>query len=346
MIRCSLRSLGRAALVMGLTLLSPLAFMPAPAWGQNGLDAFFCYDVKAKGFDEVEDVHVVDQFNDLRYDVTETRELCTPAAAVCGADGIQTLVNGISDPLTHLRRYKIERDDDEEAEVLPANLSVTTCLGTVEIDTYSGDKLMVPASKALRDAPEAPDPQNHQVDHFHCYDAQLSNDAELPDDLQVTLEDQFVGPKTFDVKDVEHFCVAADKNGEGIKHKSAALLCYKVKAAKKKPKFSKVKKVWSTDQFGELRQDVISEDEVCLPATFGPCAFPGAPAWQNVVRPGGQGAITQDTTPQDCCSSCVADPNCAQWAFFGSGPCQHNVGANVCVASPTPSVDSGMVRCP
>lgn len=308
------------------------------------LDSFLCYETKPKGFEEIDGVRVVDRWNDLIYDLTESRELCAPAANSCGCQG-DCPVPQIGDAATHLKRYKVEHEGDV-AEFLPQSVSVTTCLGTVTVDTDEDDKLMVPAAKDLSSAPSAPDSMSHGVDHFHCYDAELSS-GHLPKGLQITLTDQFTGnPKKFDVKDIEHLCVAADKNGEGVKDRAAALLCYKVKAAKKQPKFSKIKKVWSTDQFGPQRQDITAEDEACLPATIGlePCEAPGAPGWQNVVRPGGNGVITQDPTPQDCCASCLADQSCAQWAFT-SGICSHNVGS-VCVGNETPFVDGGHVRCP
>jgi len=77
------------------------------------------------------------------------------------------------------------------------------------------------------------------------------------------------------------------------------------------------------------------------------CEAPGGPGWQNVIKPGGSGAVTSDATPQACCLSCVADPNCTQWAFFsGSGACQHNVPPNQCVGSPIAFTNGGMIRCP
>jgi hypothetical protein len=75
------------------------------------------------------------------------------------------------------------------------------------------------------------------------------------------------------------------------------------------------------------------------------CDAPGEAGWQNVVRPGGNTAFTSDATPQACCLSCAADPNCAQWAVVGS-TCEHNVPPNQCVGSPTAFTNSGMISCP
>jgi hypothetical protein len=75
------------------------------------------------------------------------------------------------------------------------------------------------------------------------------------------------------------------------------------------------------------------------------CDESGGPGWENMIRPGGNVASTSDTTPQDCCKSCAADLNCAQWAFSGN-QCQHNVPPNQCVNPVIPFNNGGMIRCP
>ncbi|CAB4406451.1 unnamed protein product [Rhizophagus irregularis] len=76
------------------------------------------------------------------------------------------------------------------------------------------------------------------------------------------------------------------------------------------------------------------------------CCERGGTGFQNRVRPGGNAVLTNDTTPEGCCRSCLADPGCAQWAFAIGGVCSHNKGANTCV-SPTLITfnDSGIIRC-
>ncbi len=74
------------------------------------------------------------------------------------------------------------------------------------------------------------------------------------------------------------------------------------------------------------------------------CEVSGGAGWQNVIRPGGGVTFPTAATPQACCQSCVANPDCAQWAF-SSNQCQLNVG-QVCVGSPISFTDGGMIRCP
>lgn len=74
------------------------------------------------------------------------------------------------------------------------------------------------------------------------------------------------------------------------------------------------------------------------------CEIPGAPGWDNIIRPGGGSLSTSDQTAQACCRSCMDNPNCAQWAFIGSA-CIQNVG-QTCVGSRINfTSDSGIIRC-
>ncbi|RHZ61602.1 hypothetical protein Glove_346g191 [Diversispora epigaea] len=54
------------------------------------------------------------------------------------------------------------------------------------------------------------------------------------------------------------------------------------------------------------------------------CEVAGGPGWKNMVHSSGGLVITNDTTPQACCKSCMADPNCVQWEIF-KGVCEHNI---------------------
>ena len=86
----------------------------------------------------------------------------------------------------------------------------------------------------------------------------------------------------------------------------------------------------------------INAQKPCGP---GQCDAPGSAGWQNMVKPGGNGAFNSAATPQACCQACVANLNCAQWAFTGS--CQHNVPPNQCVSPVFIAFpNSGHIRCP
>src|SRR6185295_16846965 len=190
MSRTSIRSLRSSTALLALAFLTPLVFTARPVAAQPApLDAFLCYVAKTKGFHKVADVHLVDQFNDLHYSVTEARELCTPAADICNCQG-ECPSASIGDPVTHLKQYKIEADRHGPKPFLPTGLSVTTCLGTVTLDAYDNDKLLVPALKSLQSPPQ-PDLKSSDVDHFNCYDVRLADKGKLDKNLQVSLSDQF-----------------------------------------------------------------------------------------------------------------------------------------------------------
>ncbi|CAG8850020.1 35370_t:CDS:1, partial [Racocetra persica] len=62
------------------------------------------------------------------------------------------------------------------------------------------------------------------------------------------------------------------------------------------------------------------------------------------------GALTSDTTSQDCCKACIADTNCYQW-IFSEGYCYvyHALDDTACL-EPTISLsefnqEGGIIRC-
>ncbi|CAG8478021.1 12738_t:CDS:1 [Acaulospora morrowiae] len=74
------------------------------------------------------------------------------------------------------------------------------------------------------------------------------------------------------------------------------------------------------------------------------CEISGGPGWENTILIGKNTVTyTDDTTPQDCCKSCMADSKCAQWAFVFS-ECQHNVGTT-CQGRRVAHENSGIMRC-
>lgn len=76
------------------------------------------------------------------------------------------------------------------------------------------------------------------------------------------------------------------------------------------------------------------------------CCERGGTGFQNKARPGGNAVTTNDTTPESCCRSCLADPGCAQWAFLAGRICSHNKGASTCVSPNLITFnDSGIIRC-
>ena len=70
------------------------------------------------------------------------------------------------------------------------------------------------------------------------------------------------------VKKPERLCNPVDKDGEGMGNPDDHLLCYKVKRAKREPKFEKVKGIHINNQFSPLQLDAKKEKELCVPSLF------------------------------------------------------------------------------
>lgn len=83
----------------------------------------------------------------------------------------------------------------------------------------------------------------------------------------------------------------------------------------------------------------------CGDACVAVCSSSGnSPFWSNSVFPGGGVQFVTVTSAAECCMTCYTDPNCRQWAMFGS-ICEHNVGTT-CVSPTLLIIGAGGGRCP
>jgi len=223
---------------------------------------FLCYDATAsKGVKKPKSVatgvHVVDVFEDLVFTVVDPREVCNPAS-----DG-----ESVPSSPTHMMRYELKADKKAKRS-MPKGVVVDDQFGTLSLDAIIGDKLLVPAAKSLTGPPEPL--ESADVDHFKCYDVAIHKGTpKFPSNVQVTLTDEFTGaPKTWNVVGPAHLCPVAQKNDEPVLDPCAALVCYDVADPVKKAKFKPIKNVYTLDQFGAMKLDVVDKDEVCIPATI------------------------------------------------------------------------------
>jgi hypothetical protein len=69
------------------------------------------------------------------------------------------------------------------------------------------------------------------------------------------------------VKKPKDLCTPVDKNGEGIEHPLAHLMCYAVKVAKGQAKTVLVPGIAISNQVFETAVDLRKEDLLCVPAT-------------------------------------------------------------------------------
>jgi hypothetical protein len=220
-------------------------------------DDFLCYKTKTTQAPVLPVVHLEDQFESVDYQVVKGRHVCTPA----DKNGSGTL-----DPTTHLRSYQIKAVPGSPRHERRTMVLVTNQIGSLTVDTVKADLLLVPVNKDLNVTPPAPDPLNHDVDHYKCYRVKVSpGTPRLEKGLAVSVDDQFTStPKSFELKKPRHLCTPVDKNGEGIQNPSAHLFCYKVKGGV--PKHVRRLGVHLNGQLGAEVIDTVKEDEVCIPS--------------------------------------------------------------------------------
>jgi len=245
----------------------------------GAVDHFLCYQAKTtKGAPKFEGttVDLADQFEDKRFDVRKTRYICTPA----DKNG-----EGVSDAVTRLGGYKIKSAKGEPRHTPQVALNVTNQFGSLTVDTRSEDLLLVPAAVCIDQPPGScpgplpPPPTGaHEVDHFKCYRIKGSKGAPRFEGSTVSVEDQLTpGTRSLQVVKPRHLCLAANKNGEGIKDAGALILCYKAKPAKGQPQHVPIADLGVSDQLGSQRLDTKKEAELCVPsnpATLGRPADP------------------------------------------------------------------------
>ena len=97
--------------------------------------------------------------------------------------------------------------------------------------------------------------------HYMCYQAALAKDQPKFAGDTKSLQDQFGGPQTFDVRKIVEICNPADKNGEGIPYPLVHEEGYQIQPQKGAPKFVAVDRT-VTDQFGPHTLTISKEDSL------------------------------------------------------------------------------------
>ena len=296
--------------VCGLSFPAIAAFEPTPAPG----DPFLCYRAKRSGgsicsvgtpsagascetdadcggaadscrVNSKQDLPTVALESALdglgNFATKKMRSLCAAGALGAGSP---------SDADTHLEMFQIKRDSSTAKHQRRAGIRVHNELGEVAVDTIKASHLLVPTALDLAAPVVAPDPVNHDIDHFKCYKAKSAKGfPKLQKGLQLEVSDFFstaqgTAPQRYDVKKVSQYCEPVDKNGEGIQLEDKHLLCYRVKLAKKfitqppapgdkgtlitpeQPKHTPISGLFGANQFGVEHNDTKKESELCLPS--------------------------------------------------------------------------------
>ena len=224
-------------------------------------DTAFCVP---KGFPKGLKVALSDQFESGIFEVKRPVALCNPA---------DKNDEGINDPSTHLRSYKIQAAPGQPAHTIRTGIRIENQFhpthGELLVDTVSPDRLLVPTAKSLTQAVAAPDSSNHDVDHFKCYKVRSSRGAPAFQRIPgISIVDQFQQPSLVDVTHPTRLCTPVDKNDEGIKDESNHLMCYQVIPVKqpRRSKHTSVSGIFLNNQIAPEIVDTVKEGEFCVPS--------------------------------------------------------------------------------
>ena len=219
------------------------------------LDHFSCYKAKTTSgtpkFVGVAGVTLADAFATSTADVRKTKALCAPA----NSNGTDPTAPSHPD---HLQNYQLR----PLATFSGGSMTVMDPQGTTTVQLTKATNLLVPTAKSLMSPPV--DPVNPIVDHFQCYRVKVTSTTVTFPVTDVTVQDQF-GTQTAELLKIKQACVPVNKNNEepGAGGHSGYLLCYQQRTV---PKFVKRTGVFTANQFGNERIDVLKPSLLCMPA--------------------------------------------------------------------------------
>lgn len=219
------------------------------------LNHFICYEIHGAKLD-LAGVSLVDQYGASTATVKRAKRICLPA------DKNDEDPVAVGQPET-LTAFTIKQTAPKFARV--KGVAVSNQFGSVTLDVFKPDRLLVPTAKSLAAVP-AP-PMFPSLDHFECYKVAFAKTRVGG----VKVDDQF-GTITVDVKKPLHLCVPVDKNGEGIPSPGQAAMCYLVRTTSGTPPPQKhlPNTLYTTHQFGSAALEVFGPRELCVPSTVGP----------------------------------------------------------------------------
>ncbi|HYC57789.1 MAG TPA: M4 family metallopeptidase [Candidatus Binatia bacterium] len=233
----------------------------------DGLDPFVCFRDRmsrdAAPFTPIEDVELFTQLdgNVLApfYDIPSPSALCEPRALQGET---------ISDEQTHLAGFELDAGLAFPQQAL--DVEIDTALGRTWVDTKDAAAALLPAA-AGADPVVAPDNGSHVLDSYVCYSVRKARHApRFPKGIVVDLADADGDVVGYAVRKPSRLCVAADRDGAGIKNEGTwgHLLCYKTKRVAGAPLFVPAEGIHTASDFGQQQVDLTREQDICVPATI------------------------------------------------------------------------------
>ncbi len=226
---------------------------------------FLCY--KSFGSFLREEVNLVDQFEDKNFDVLKPKMFCNPAIKPELDAGVELATN------PHYLSYKIK-----EGHRVPRHerkmAEVQNQFGTMIVETFRPDRLMVPSGKSIDLAvPPAIPVSGPKTNHYKCYTVRATG-FESPGDIAVL--DQFTDDdgKKLGIVRPTRLCNPVEKtrSDDGVitpiiedpNNEFDHLMCYSVKPGVGE-RLHKKTKVLSNNQFREEELVLKRELEFCVP---------------------------------------------------------------------------------
>lgn len=206
------------------------------------IDHFDCYAGKIPAKTQA---NIVDKCDATDYAVRNAVRVCFPA----NKNG-----EGVIDPAGHLTKYRLKGP-----KVAASTVEIRNQFGVFGFKMKRTKHLLVPAAVAPAGGPSPgpPDPGS-PIDHYRCIKVKPVIKQPVPD---VTAVDSRTTHQLVGLRPLE-LCLAADKNGEGVKNPEAHLMCYKPKLANATPaEFYQV-----NDQFAQVSPKVTKLKEFCVPS--------------------------------------------------------------------------------
>ncbi|MFQ5667622.1 MAG: DUF6073 family protein [Candidatus Binatia bacterium] len=235
-----------------IALIAQTSGKAAPA---TTLDHYVFYKVKrSQGttrFEKFGPVTLTDQFGSGQYVIVAPRQLGLPA----DKNG-----EGIKDPVTHLKEYKLVPVRGAKKFQVLTNVRVINQCNDLLVEVKKPFSILVPTNKDLTKPVEEPDPNLQNVDHFLCYVAKAQKKSagtklpKFPKGMQVDVQDQFQ-TRRYDLKKITKICTPAEKREDpnapsailsgpnkgdakpikaaGIRNPNDHLVCYRARRARK-----------------------------------------------------------------------------------------------------------------
>jgi hypothetical protein len=204
-------------------------------------------------------VTLEDQFETAMFQPRRCRpkSFCTPAAK----NGVP-----ITDPVTHLKAYKIRRLQPGPEPQVTAD--VTNQFGTLRVQTVRALRMLVPSSKGLTEMPPSPDPAAPGFEHYKCYRIRVLGQVvggvvtgRFAPIAVSSIGDQFDDARDdVQLRRVTTLCTPASKNGSTVRDRNRHLLCYSMRRS------NDPGKVFVNNQFGPQEMNVKGESAFCVPS--------------------------------------------------------------------------------